>query len=89
MELGLSPAEFWNFTPRELALLARARGRRAETETRRLLAIAWHVAAFMRVEKLPPLEQILAPPKSTKAEEQELARLAREHEEILKRMGKK
>jgi hypothetical protein len=85
IELGLSPAAFWLATPREIALVARARARHAETETRRALAIAWHAAAFQRVEKLPPLEDILrALRKPPTGEERD--RGAREHDEIIARM---
>ncbi len=88
IELGLSPDQFWNATPRELALHAKARARLAETNLRRQLFLAWHVAALGRVDKLPPLEEFLQSPRK-ETPEQELERRAREHEEVLKTMAAK
>ncbi len=86
IELGLTIEGFWASTPREIALCARARARRAATRTRRALAIAWHAAAFQRVERLPPLEEVLRPPRND-ATGEDLQRRAREHREIVARMN--
>ncbi len=87
IELGLTIEGFWSSTPRELALYVRARARRAESRTRRDLAIAWHAAAFHRIERLPPLEAVLRSPRNDAASE-DLQRRARDHQEIVARMSR-
>lgn len=74
----MRPAEFWDLTSRELALFARGRAVRAQTDMRRALANAWHIAALVRAEKMPALDELLAPPQSRDPES--LAREKREHE---------
>jgi hypothetical protein len=61
LEAGISLADFWHATARELSLRASANLRR---RTRDSLFMAWHVAALMRVEKLPSLDELLADPKT-------------------------
>ncbi|MFI5352872.1 MAG: hypothetical protein ACHQZS_07900 [Candidatus Binatales bacterium] len=84
--MGLTIEGFWSSTPRELALYVRARARRAESRARRDLAIAWHIAAFNRIERLPPLEAVLRPRRDAASED--LQRRAREHQEIVARMSR-
>ena len=86
IELGLTPAAFWSSTPREVALYARARARRARLQARRALAAAWHAAAFQRIERLPPLAEVLRPPRRNSAGE-DLRRRAHEHDAIVARMS--
>jgi len=86
IELGLTPAAFWSSTPREVALYARARARRIGLQARRALAAAWHVAALQRIERLPPLEEVLRPPRRNSTSE-DLQRRAREHDAIVARMS--
>jgi hypothetical protein len=82
LEMGLAVEDFWNSTPRATALYARAHTRRADAENRRALAIAWHVAALLRIETLPSLSEILNPPARVTAKH-DLERLKREHEAIV------
>jgi hypothetical protein len=90
IEIGLSPSQFWDTTPRELALYARARAHRAEEDLRRQLFLAWHIAALIRIDKLPPLDELLAPAAQPKeGAERELLRRAREHEQIVAWMLRK
>ncbi len=87
IELGLTPAAFWSSTPREVALYARARARRARLQARRApRQAAWHAAAFQRIERLPPLAEVLRPPRRNSAGE-DLRRRAHEHDAIVARMS--
>jgi tail assembly chaperone len=91
IEVGLSPSQFWEATARELALYAGARAHQAEDDLRRQLFLAWHVAALVRTDKLPPLDELLPPAAAAAKEsaEQELGRRAREHEQIVASMFRK
>lgn len=91
IEIGLSPSQLWDTTPRELALYAGARAHQAEDDLRRRLFLAWHVAALVRIDKLPPLGGLLAPTAAEpkESEEQALVRQAREHEQIVASMLRK
>jgi hypothetical protein len=74
MELGLKPDEFWNMTPKELAMYAGAQARRVQTEIRRSLATAWNIASLVRAAQLPSLSQVLGVPDSAQVSEEELTR---------------
>lgn len=74
MELGLKPDDFWNMTPKELAMYAGAQARRVQTEIRRSLAMAWNIAFLVRAVQLPSLSQVLGVPDSPQVSEEELAR---------------
>ena len=82
MELGLKPDEFWNMTPKELALYAAAQARRVQNEIRRGLATAWNIAALVRAATLPPLSQILDQNEAAELSEEELAERRSEFEQL-------
>ncbi len=82
MELGLKPDEFWNMTPKELALYAAAQARRVQNEIRRNLATAWNIAALVRAATLPPLSQILDQNEVAELSEEELAERRSEFEQL-------
>jgi len=45
----------------EVVLALEAAAWQAEQEQRRMLSLAWHVAALQRVKRLPSLRQLLRP----------------------------
>lgn len=49
-------------TPREVLLQVEAAAWQAEQEQRRMLSMAWHMAALQRAKRLPSLKQLLRPP---------------------------
>ena len=63
---GFAPSEFWACTPYATALHARAKRDAIDDGRWDLLWQAWHVEAFARTKRLPPLGQILAKPSERK-----------------------
>jgi hypothetical protein len=57
--IGISPAQFWRCTPRELFATFTGYGTRMIRERQRLLWAAWSTANFSRAKKLPALEPLL------------------------------
>jgi hypothetical protein len=62
----MKPAEFWSLTPFEFGL--RVEGYVEETAIRRqeLLYLAWHIEAFHRQKRLPPLKNLFKERRRTK-----------------------
>lgn len=63
LALGLDDAKFWSLTPRELQVHIKAAGVRREREDRARAWLAWHTAAFHRVEHLRPLDELMGGPR--------------------------
>jgi hypothetical protein len=63
---GITVAEFWDLTPREVSRVEAAVWR-MEQEQARALSLAWHVAALQRQKTLPSLARLLAVLKPRKA----------------------
>lgn len=80
---GIGAREFWDLTPRELGMVFEAALRRREREMERDTWLAWHVAALVRLKRLPPLRSLLAKPAAVDMEAKR-----REHAEIVGRMGR-
>ena len=55
----MTPAEFWELTPRETFMYITASVWRLTQQHRSDLWAAWHVAALTRGEKLPALRTVL------------------------------
>jgi hypothetical protein len=55
----LSPAEFWEQTPRSFVSIMEGRARAAKRESDASLSLAWHIEAFARQKKLKPLRELL------------------------------
>lgn len=58
---GFDAARFWNITPREIDREMRAAMKRREIEADERMSMAWHIAAFTRVDhkKFPKLKDVL------------------------------
>ncbi len=59
LRCGLSHAEFWELTPREVVLAVQAYGRRLLDRLEAGIAAAWHGESFARSQRLPALEKVL------------------------------
>lgn len=86
---GGTAEEFWGMTPRETAMMCDAATWRMERERWRDGALAWHVAALQRRKRLPSLRAILREPAGQHLGPEEMERRRREHEELVRRMGRK
>ncbi len=87
LRAGLSVAEFWDLTPKELRLYFEADAWRQTQQLRRDATMAWHIAALGRMKRLPPLRQILPAEAAKPLQGEELERRRAEHEDIVKRLG--
>lgn len=85
--MGLSVAEFWDLTPKELGIHFEADLWRQTQQAQQAVSLAWYVAALSRVKKLPPLRQLLQGQEARPLRGEELKRRRAEHEDIVKRMG--
>lgn len=56
---GLSPARFWEITPKEVDREYRGLAKIRERETNERLWLAWHTVALDRTDKLPKLESLM------------------------------
>jgi hypothetical protein len=67
ISFGFDPGRFGRLTPRDLDSHFRGINERTGRERQRDLSLAWHIAGFMRMKRLPPLDQVLksAAPKRT------------------------
>lgn len=79
LEAGVSLAEFWDSTMRELQLVIRARTRRRNLD---LLFLAWHTAALSRVAKFPSLADLMGESKTPEQVEAELTEKELDYIEI-------
>ena len=62
---GLKPDEFWGMTLREVALFC-------EGAVYRSIHLAWHIEAFARQKRLPPLDKVIGQrPREQSPDEQE------------------
>ena len=87
LKVGLSVAEFWDLTPKELRLHFEADAWRQGQQIRRDATLAWHIAALSRMKRLPPLRQMLPAGEAKPLRGEELKRRRAEHEDIVKRLG--
>lgn len=87
--MGLSVEEFWALTPRELKMTLDAAEKRAEAEHDRDAWIAWHTAALVRAKQMPTLAHLAGRDKAKPLKGKELAKRKAEHEEMVRRMGKR
>ncbi len=87
LKAGVSVFEFWDMTPREVAQAMSAFAWRQRERQRELAWLAWHVAALMRVKKLPRLDELIPRERKTSVQQQlDRERRQREHEDIVRRM---
>lgn len=56
---GVNPSHFWALTPYETRLAVEGLNARAAAEYRRSAWLAWHIEAFQRSKRLPPLADVL------------------------------
>jgi hypothetical protein len=59
VEAGHDDARFWSLTLREISIILDGSIARRRREQNDLAWLAWHVAAFQRVKKMPKLKDIL------------------------------
>lgn len=90
--MGLTLAEFWHATPRELGLNVRAWNRRQEAERvrwdaegERAITLAWFGEALRRQKRLQPLKSYLD---HSKEGEKTLEEARIDHERLLQEMAK-
>lgn|GEM_PF-3204478 len=83
--MGLTVAEFWAMTPRELAIASDAAVRRQKREQRRDAWIAWHIGALQRVKRLPSLKQLMGEMQTRALSPDEAQRRKQEHNELVSR----
>ncbi len=81
--MGLTVAEFWAMTPREMAMAAKAHNRRSRSEHRRDAWLAWHVGALVRTKRMPPLKQLMGEMQTKVLTAEEAERRKAEHEEMV------
>lgn len=86
LKAGISVFEFWDMTPREVAQAMSAFAWRQRERQRELAWLAWHVAALMRVKRLPRLSELLQREEKRSTGQGERERRQREHEDIVRRM---
>ena len=87
LKAGLSVAEFWDLTPKELRLCFEADQWRQTQQVQRDAWLAWHIAALSRTKRLPPLRQMLLPMEAKPLRGAELERRREEHKKIVERLG--
>lgn len=80
VESGVTIDEFWHSTPRELQILSRARIKQTSNSA---VFLAWHAAALMRIEKLPPLTELLGTGKASNDLATEREEHEREFDEVI------
>lgn len=56
---GVDPLQVGEYTPYELALIAKQKKKADQAEFENLLCLAWHTEALARQRKLPRLEKLL------------------------------
>lgn len=56
---GVDPIKVGDYTPYELALIAKHKKKEEQTDFENLLCLAWHTEALARQKKLPRLEKLL------------------------------
>ncbi len=66
-----------------------AHGWRQEQEWKRGIQLAWYTAALGRAKRMPSLKSLLNPGETKVLTPDEKARRQAEHEELMKRMGKR
>ena len=63
MEAGCDPARFWTITPAEAAREMQGRTTVRRHEQQQMAWLAWHIEALARTKKLPPLKDMMGPPR--------------------------
>ena len=86
LRVGLTIAEFWDATPKEIGLLFERDIARQVAEINGRMSLAWHIAALMRQKTLPSLSSLMASV-SRRLHGDELERRRREHAEIVERLN--
>ncbi len=84
LQAGITVLEFWDLTPAELVMVFEAHYERTKRQLEREAWMVWHTAALIRVKRMPALSELLPNTKPRKTREQ----LAREHDEIKRRLGR-
>lgn len=59
VECGLEPSHFWKLTLREIRVVLDGAVARLKRDRDEKIILAWHIEAFARQKKLPPLERLL------------------------------
>lgn len=83
LKAGISAIEFWRMTPFEVyAAIAVENWRRHERHTE-LRSIIWQLALLQRQERLPKLEDFIAPPRTQELTPEEAAQHKAEHQKMI------
>lgn len=65
---GFPPDQFWRQTPRTFFIIVGGAADRRQYEAEARLQLAWNFAVLNRIEKIPPLADLLKPRKTTAIE---------------------
>ena len=87
LRAGVGVSEFWDLTPREVQFVFESDGWRQRRERQRDAWLAWHIAGMMRTKRMPSLN-VLIPPEPRAVMGDELERRRRDHERIVRRLGR-
>jgi hypothetical protein len=69
----MTPAEFWDATPREVSLAIEAAAWHQDQAERRAITTAWLTEAFARHRQLPPLDRVTGQRAGAQTPEEQLA----------------
>ena len=89
LRCGIRVTEFWELTPRETFMEIEAAIWRNERQAQNDVALAWHIAALSRTQRMPSLKHLLQPPKAKALEGNELERRREEHAALVAGLPKK
>lgn len=62
----MEPSDYWSSTPRQVVASVSAANRRIVREMNQNMHIAWHIAAFGRMKKMPKLSNLMMKPPARK-----------------------
>ncbi len=58
---GVQPDQFWKMTPYAFGIIARARNKKLADDFDVIKYQTWHVAAFMRMKRMPEFKKYIGP----------------------------
>lgn len=67
LEAGCDPARFWELTPYEASREMQAAHSIRNRHQQELIWMAWHIEAFARTNKLPPLKEVMTTAKRSRS----------------------
>ena len=76
-------------TPHETHFVMEAAAWQAERQAQKDVALAWHIAALSRTQRMPSLKHLLQPPKAKVLEGNELDKRRNEHAALVAGLPKK